>query len=1173
MNRSALARVLALALVVVAGCTSSERREPRPRVVVSSFTGTVRASDGSVRITADAPASAAGFVEIPVVQDGRPGSGPDDTVELVTESAGDVAAACGSNVGFQGVVRVRSFYRSAVLKDVYAEITGVTPSAHEGCNSATPPPGLSAQYGLFSHGTIGRAGTAGDSSAATWVFRHADAQDFTFRGRIVADLVTGDVTAPTVVASPPAGIYASAQAVTLSCSDAEAGCQAIYYTTSGADPTTASSLYTGPITVPATRTVKFLAVDHAGNASAVQTAAYTIDTVPPSVLSISPRDGKTNVPTTSTVVLTFSEPMQVTTTGAAIAVVGPEGPVAGTVTSNGAGTAFTVTPATALAVGAKYAVSVGAGARDVAGNALPPSGSWFTTPAPVVQVSGATQARYENGAVASLSNGNRLAVWGTRTLTGYRIVASLYTSATSAWSTPATLYAAGRQGPAGMTAPIVVKVATNGTGFLVAWSTGSDVKGVLVNGSGAPGTVLTLLSNVSSSKDWAVAAASGGGYAVLGAFLGTVTANVYAGTSWATSTLASAPGSLDPFVAHNGTTYVAGYRETNASLHLATYTAATKTWSATVALGASVDQVPPAIAASGNSTFVVWAERGAVKAAVSTTAPLSFSGVDAIAVAGSSASTSLSACVSYGTYATFAATWRATVGGVVNAYGVTLGQFGWSTPVALEGQGGHVLDLKLASTGSWNNPSFLAAMQIQSGGALDLYANASTGTTWGSAQLLESGSSDASRPALAWVAAGAGIVTWDQDDGTGPQIHARPIANGNLGTASAIGGAPPEGSVKGLRTASRAAGELMAVWTQDERNDTAVYAAIRTATGWSAPVLVASRAVAPVVASNGTTYLVVYQQWTATSQRYDVAAVEWTGSAFDPVNVLATGVSMPSVASDGSGYATAWVSADHRSVAARIREGGTWGPVQTVVTPPSVDLPSIAGRTGEYLLVYLEMGSWWTMKALRATPSGGIWSWSSPSSIGFDGAYATVPATIAAGPSGYGVAWYYAGSSDGSTPGSTFGSAWNGSTWVSTGLGSGSMCSVANPPVTIAAVGSGYRATSNCANELSSTEFAGGAWGSRSTAYSWATGAALSTDGARYRLLATVPSASPITVFAKDWVGSTAQPSEVVDTLPYTTSYWGDLALDWDGTANIALWTRQQAGDAAAERVFSRWSP
>ena len=85
--------------------------------------------------------------------------------------------------------------------------------------------------------------------------------------------VSGVATAAAPTFSPAAGTYTSTQSVTIS--DATTGAT-IYYTTNGTTPTTSSSVYSAPITVSATETLKAIAVESGYTNSQAASASYTI---------------------------------------------------------------------------------------------------------------------------------------------------------------------------------------------------------------------------------------------------------------------------------------------------------------------------------------------------------------------------------------------------------------------------------------------------------------------------------------------------------------------------------------------------------------------------------------------------------------------------------------------------------------------------------------------------------------------------------------------------------------------------------------------------------------------------------------------------------------------------------------------------------------------------------
>ncbi len=95
--------------------------------------------------------------------------------------------------------------------------------------------------------------------------------------------ITAPQQAATPTFTPAGGTYSSTQSVTIA--DATSGA-AIYYTTNGTTPTTASTLYGGgAITVSASETIEAIAVESGYTNSAVGSATYTIGSGTPPVVN------------------------------------------------------------------------------------------------------------------------------------------------------------------------------------------------------------------------------------------------------------------------------------------------------------------------------------------------------------------------------------------------------------------------------------------------------------------------------------------------------------------------------------------------------------------------------------------------------------------------------------------------------------------------------------------------------------------------------------------------------------------------------------------------------------------------------------------------------------------------------------------------------------------------
>ena len=106
----------------------------------------------------------------------------------------------------------------------------------------------------------------------------SNAESFTYTGTTVA----------TPTFSPGAGTYTTIQTVTIS--DSTSGAT-IYYTTNGTTPTTGSTVYTGPISVSTSETVKAIAAASGDTNSAVASAAYVINCGTAATPTFSPAAG------------------------------------------------------------------------------------------------------------------------------------------------------------------------------------------------------------------------------------------------------------------------------------------------------------------------------------------------------------------------------------------------------------------------------------------------------------------------------------------------------------------------------------------------------------------------------------------------------------------------------------------------------------------------------------------------------------------------------------------------------------------------------------------------------------------------------------------------------------------------------------------------------------------
>lgn len=121
---------------------------------------------------------------------------------------------------------------------------------------------------------------------------------------------TTTTTVATPTASVASGTYTSGQAVSLS--DTTSGVS-VYYTLDGTTPTSSSKLYSSPITISSTTTLKAVAINSSGNSSSVLNVLYTISqsgttTIPTPTASVP--SGSYKIPLIITLYDRYSKPLK-----------------------------------------------------------------------------------------------------------------------------------------------------------------------------------------------------------------------------------------------------------------------------------------------------------------------------------------------------------------------------------------------------------------------------------------------------------------------------------------------------------------------------------------------------------------------------------------------------------------------------------------------------------------------------------------------------------------------------------------------------------------------------------------------------------------------------------------------------------------------------------------------
>jgi hypothetical protein len=572
-------------------------------------------------------------------------------------------------------------------------------------------------------------------------------------------------------------------------------------------------------------------------------------------------------------------------------------------------------------------------------------------------------------------------------------------------------------------------VATNGTDFMLVWSSYGQICSSSCSSSGILGSTITVSSWNSIDPD---IASNGSGYAAVwrsfdpGSSQYRIFANSYSAASWTTAKLVDTLSNYDyypPRIASNGAGYAVTWPKDDGSRNghydiyatVASGGTVTATWQPPSLLeAASGSAFSPDIASNGTGYAVAWRQIDdigyySVYANLYSAGTWSSGGTlleNSVGVFGDA--------VIAGIASGYAVAWSQYDGISISAYANVYSGGTWTSAALIETSPNSALQVAIASNGA----GYAVAWQQDNGVVKDINASRYSAGSWSTPVLLDAGEADAQWPLIVPFPTGY-AVAWYQNDATGdPNLYGTVYFGGAWTPVTApLAQGAWKGTSNWPKMATNGKGVSLAVWPEYHGSQWRLFGAVNGSGVWGAPFLIddnMNRDVA--VATNGTSFMVT---WYSNAQGAILAATcSGDGTPGTPEKVAPADFEYahnPALASDGRGYAVVWSQLNHVGTAAgniysNVYSNGTWSkdgggnPTPWTIENSSTYAywPSIASNRHGYAAAWIQHDGVNYSVFANIFTSG---TWSTGGTLLESAAGSVDSPSIASNGSGYAVVW------------------------------------------------------------------------------------------------------------------------------------------------------------------------